>query len=487
MFDCKKQLGIKFRKRNRFKNFGECINAISINGIRGVTCSKITFRYPVVGFTGMNGSGKTTIVQLLSCAHRKVQRSGYERYSIGDFFVSSIADDKLYSKDSEICYFYNSDKDDEPKEKFSTIYRKSKWAGYSDQPMKTSIFLGPSTFMPKYERKDLSIYESNHLSFEERFEINNGAEWVSKVLESDYGDVFIQSVKGISRSTELAMANRLNASYSENNMGFGERRIIQIVEALEACPNKSLVVLDEVDVGLHASARRNLAYYLMAVSDRRGHQIFFSTHSSDMISALPEEGRVMITREPDKIKTYTGISSAQIRQALLEGDEKFLIVFVEDRFAEAFLRTIISKHDASILDYIRIYVAGGSGSVKSAVRYLTKCNIRVLGILDGDEKEKAEKNIYTLPGKDKKPEKYIFHDKFVKSTLKERYGIDFDILLSKTPNINYHKYPSIIATEIGSNYEIVLSECMRSFVDSRSENWSKYLIDVIEENIIRVR
>ena len=351
------ELKKNFQKESRYSYFGECINAISVSGIRGVTCDAIRFEYPVTAFTGVNGAGKTTIMQLLACAYRKKSNSEIDRQYISRFFTESIADGDIFDEGCAVEYFFHKGTDLlGTVEKTNTIRRESsRWRGYRSQPARTTLFVGPAFYLPKYERSDLSIYEADYLTSIGRYEIQNGKAWISNILGSEYEDVFIQSVKGKSRNTELGMAQRMNARYSENNMGLGEGRIIRIVRDLETCPERSLIVLDEADIGLHSSAKRRFSRYLMSVSYRRGHQIFFSTHSSEMVNELPEEGRKMLERHENEVKVYDGLSSTSIRQALTEGKHGFLIVCVEDIFAKNLLESIISEYRSDLANLIKVH------------------------------------------------------------------------------------------------------------------------------------
>ena len=327
----KSRLKSKFKASDRYANFGAFANKMEISGFRGIYCD-IRFEYPVTAITGLNGAGKSTIGQLLLCAYKAPE--GYKRWYIKDFFPVSIIDQHPFSPDAFVKYYYQSDK---ALDHSLTVRRARKeWSGYKRQPTKAALYIGLSFYLPKVERKDLTIYSAKHLELLHKKELSVAKHWAEKILGNRYDNVFFQSLLCRARSertAELGVVERGGVSYSENNMGFGEGRVIHAIRVLESCPEKSLIVLEEPETSLHEDAQLQFAYYLMDVSFRRGHQIVFSTHSSIMISALPSEGRKLVSRDNAGVFISNRVSSMEIKNALNSSKEGFLIICVEDSFS----------------------------------------------------------------------------------------------------------------------------------------------------------
>ena len=485
-------LAAKFREENRYANFGACIGSIEIDGIRGVSC-KIEFDYPVTAITGMNGSGKTTIGQLLLCAYNRRPGTKFSQYSIGDFFRSSLADRILFEDDASVLYEYVSDTD-LLNRKAINISKKSKgWSDYRLRPRRSVIYINPASYLPKYIVKSSSFNpgedKTNSISME-RHEIEDGKMWISRILGNAYDDVFfqvtkdeIQLDKGTKyRNTQFCVAERLNVKYSEGNMGFGEGRVIRIVARLESCPKRSLVVLDEPDIGLHISAQRELTKYLRSVSFRRGHQIFFSTHSSEMVDELPPQGRKMLERDKSGVSVINNISSTHMRNALSDSRDGFLIVCVEDEFAKGLLEEIVISRKRDLFRRIKVTSTGNVDAVKDAVKYLHKSKVSVLGVLDGDQIGNKKNKIHTLPGDKLAPEKIVYHSTSVKKMLLDRYRFDFDEYLTSYPNVNHHKYSSQIGRKVKVDPTYIDYECIKEFVRSQSDDWGADLVDIIDKH-----
>ena len=483
MTDYTDELAKKFEDGSRHANFGECLNSLKINGFRGVEC-EIDIDYPVTALTGLNGTGKTTVGQLILCAYRSPSSIIFPRHTINRYFPKSSADLETFSDDSTVTYTYKSD--DLFGERSVTISRVSpRWEDYRRQPFKASISIDPRFYLPRYGRTTVTDIDEDTLSSIGRIEIAGGNEWVSKILGSDYEDVTVQPYKF--KRSGIGIAKRLSANYSENNMGFGEGRVIHAVWLMETCPERSLVVIDEPDIGLHVSAQREFSKYLLSVSCRRGHQIFYTTHSSAMIEELPPEGRKMLERGRKGVKVINEISSPHIRNVFSDSLEGYLIICVEDHFAENLLMRIILKHEISIFGYIKIHVMGSHSVVRGSVSYLRRFNVGIIGVLDGDQEVKKGKGLFTLPSDGLPPEKTVFLSKQVQSMLKRKYKFDFSKYMSSNKNVNHHKYSILIGEGVGRDRQQISLECIDEYVKRQPKDWCKDLIDNISSAIKAIR
>jgi hypothetical protein len=87
-----RRLAAKFRPDNRYRNFGPLIQSMEIHGFRGVRSLTLTFESSVTAFSGLNGTGKSTVAQLATAAYRKAPGAAASRFYVADFFPVSPAD-----------------------------------------------------------------------------------------------------------------------------------------------------------------------------------------------------------------------------------------------------------------------------------------------------------------------------------------------------------------------------------------------------------
>lgn len=481
-------LAKKYAAEHRYANFGECMNSMDICQIKGMTCS-IEFNYPVTAITGLNGSGKTTVVQLLLCAYNNHSKDRSRPHRMDDFFHASALDSDIFGNDANVTYLYQSE--DQDKDKVIKLTKANgRWIGDQVLPKRRAFYISPRFYLPTHGFFALMLKRRGEVVSETRHEIDE-KRWISKILGNTYCDVFFHESKnklemgsGIfrHRQTQMGVAERYSKRYSESNMGFGEARVIQLVRLLENCPDKSLIVFDEPDIGLHVSAQRELTRYFISVSIRKGHQIVFSTHSPEMVDELPSQGRKMIGRSERGVEILSNVSSMQVNHALSHGQNGFLVIFVEDKFAKMFVEEILTTRKVNLSRRFRVIYLKGDSSVRAAVRYFGETEYPAIGVLDADENEILDEKIFTLPGEKLAPEKVVYFSESVKKLLQNKYGFDFDRYMAIQPNADHHGYSSYIERETGVEKKLIDYECIKEFVNSQPKNWGDDLVNRILEN-----
>lgn len=480
MADPKKSLFSKFEKNHRYSNFGSAIISAKINGFRGIS-AEINFEYPVTALTGLNGSGKSTICQILLCGYKKLSTSvGKKRYYIANFFPISVVDPHPFSTDALVTFKYQTDKASLPQE--LTISRSQKeWSGYKRQPNKNTEYIGFTVYIPKVERRDLSIYGAKDLLLSERRDIENINEYVGRILGVKYDDVYFQGVKKHLKSSELGMAGRYGAIYSENNMGFGEGIVVYTVSLLETCPVQSLIVIEEPETSLHESAQYEFAKYFIDVSNRRGHQIIFSTHSSAMMDAIPPEGRKLLVRQIDGVSINDRVTSTRIKTALSEGERGHLIICVEDEFAQSFIREILRRYDINFMKTVSVIPFGDTKAVKIAKEVLEKAGISAVAVRDPDKGESKSDKIFKLPGSNPL-EIEVFNNNSVKNFLINNYGINIDNLIASSSGVDFHNYSTLCCEKASTSREVIEMDCIRIFLDDMTTSWFEELCKDIKSS-----
>jgi AAA15 family ATPase/GTPase len=71
--------------------------------------------------------------------------------------------------------------------------------------------------------------------------------------------------------------------YSQFHFGAGEASVIEMVTKIEATPDDSLIIIEEIENGLHPLATRKMVEYLFDVAQRKKCQIIFTTHAEAAI------------------------------------------------------------------------------------------------------------------------------------------------------------------------------------------------------------
>lgn len=98
-------------------------------------------------------------------------------------------------------------------------------------------------------------------------------------LQGPRHDVMVQLVEsfgGVHREYEAAL------------LSDGTLRVLAIAAAMLSAPVGSMVVIEEIDNGVHPSRARHLLECIQAVAERRQLRVLLSTHNPAMLDALPD-------------------------------------------------------------------------------------------------------------------------------------------------------------------------------------------------------
>lgn len=99
-------------------------------------------------------------------------------------------------------------------------------------------------------------------------------------LKGPRNDVMVQLVEsfgGVRREYEAAL------------LSDGTLRVLAIAAAMLSAPEGSLVVIEEIDNGVHPSRARHLLERIQTVAERRKLRVLLSTHNPAMLDALPDK------------------------------------------------------------------------------------------------------------------------------------------------------------------------------------------------------
>jgi hypothetical protein len=170
---------------------------------------------------------------------------------------------------------------------------------------------------------------------------------------------------------------------------------------IENAPQNSMVLIEEIENGLHPIAVRRMVEYLIDAADRRSVQTIFTTHSEDALLPLPGEG-IWYSIEG---KIRQGRISIEALRAMTGRVDEGLAIFVEDDLAKEIVENIVRRYLSDIFDRIGIYAVQGQSQAHAIHLHhirdpSIKEKIKSICILDGDTsiQPDPDKNVIKLPG-----------------------------------------------------------------------------------------
>lgn len=381
------------------RRYGQYLLSVALEKIRGFTDSRVDFDFPVTAIIGPNGGGKTTVLGAAACAYADVKPRRF-------FPKSGKLDDSM--AEWKIVY-HAVDRDLKANDVVSrtATFRQAKWS--REGLSRTVRVFGIGRTLPAIERSALSYYGTNATSFvglEQTALTSDVIGFVGQILGKD-----------VSKHAQIRLADgqdllvgrtSQNASYSEFHFGAGESSIIRMVAEIESLPENSLVLIEEIENGLHPLATMRMVEYLVTVAERKKIQSIFTTHSNDALTPLPDQAVWAAVNN----NVFQGKLTVESLRAITGRVTKGLVIFVEDEFAKAWLEAILRNDgDYELLDRVEIHAMSGDGSAVRVNKFHNSdpsVSAPSACYIDGDSKQATSDadRVYRLPGN--MPESYVF-------------------------------------------------------------------------------
>ena len=329
------------------KHLPHFLSEIRLDGIRGLNNLRVMFDYPVSVIAGGNATGKSTVLFAAACAYRLPEQT--ER-RVRDFRPSNLFPD-MRSEDGRrrdewqkatIDFDYQT-----PEGSRSMQWRRSE-KGWSrnyfgrkntSQPER-QVYLRTLNSLNSPSRLNISIMWSSRSSRFEMEEIPltpSQIEFAHQMLPFKYSEVI-----NFSRGSNnlLFAAQESGAVYSELHMAAGERVILRLSQEITQL-NGALVLIDEVEAGLHPWVQQLLMLHLQQLALRNDLQIIVTTHSPVVLDSVPLNGKIFLDRDNASGEVVVRPAYRDLIQNALYGrSNEVLKLLCEDEIAESILEGV---------------------------------------------------------------------------------------------------------------------------------------------------
>ena len=316
----------------------EALEEVRITNLRAIGDLRVSFDYPVSVLAGPNGSGKSTVLFACACAYRVPgRRSGH--FAPGRLFPNFTSQQKAVRSDSvqntqlEFHYLHDDDR-------HSMVLKRGKsWSRSGSQPerhvylrtlanlaspseVRSILQLGRREVQTEPISPDLLIFAHRILP------------WRYRNLDLIFGrssrDLLFAELDGTKETR-----------YSEFHMSSGERTIVRISKDISGLEN-AMVLIDEVDTGLHPYTQQQAMLELQRSALRQKLQIIVASHSPVVLSSVPPEGRIFLDRDHETGNVRREPLYRDIFQKALYGQSQDrLSLLCEDEVAEGVIRGVL--------------------------------------------------------------------------------------------------------------------------------------------------
>ncbi len=318
---------------------------VHLQGIRGIENISVTFEYPVSVIAGGNASGKTTVLFAAACAY-KVPGSG-----VKDFVPSTLFPDyrpKVGTRKDGgnvivVAFDYST-----PTGRMQMRWRRAKgWnrsffgRPNSTQPERPVYLRTLSNLSNPAEVRGVLSLSRTKIELEETPLNPSQRGFAQQMLPFRYSEVVDLS----SGNKKLLFASQEGgAEYSELHMAAGERAILRLSQEIAQLEG-ALVLIDEVEAGLHPWVQKLLLLQLQQLAIRNDLQIIVTTHSPAVLDSVPAIARIFLERDEAGKVTVRPPYRDLVQDALYGRARETLKILCEDEIAEGLL--------LGVLDYLR--------------------------------------------------------------------------------------------------------------------------------------
>ena len=369
------------------------LSEIYLDGIRGLDDLRVLFDYPVSVIAGGNATGKSTVLFAAACAY-EVPGAGVRDFvpsTLFPYYTPKLGTRQDKLQRITLAYNYQT----------PNGIRSMRWRYYkrwyqsffgrqnANQPERPVYLRTLSNLSNPSEVRGVLSMSRLKSEPEETPLTPSQIEFVHQMLPFRYSEVVDLSS---GNKNLLFAAQEGGAAYSELHMAAGERALLRLSKEI-AQLDGALVLIDEVEAGLHPWVQQLLMLHLQQLALRNDLQIIVTSHSPVILDAVPARGRIFLDRDEDSGKIIVRPPYRDVIQNALYGrSSEVLKLLCEDEIAEGILKGVfdllLSKERIK-WESVQIGRDTGASEFPMHARALAKFGQlqNTVFILDGDQRD----------------------------------------------------------------------------------------------------
>lgn len=388
-------------------------NMVKLERFRHINNLELHFKHPISIISGSNCSGKTSALMTIACSHYNFVRQDVANGTWKRATWSHLVRFTNYDIQTD-DWIYQIEYREGNRVKNGRGYRKhisKKWGGAGK---KGGQIGKPSQGHPEGGRHvcliDLnrinpgrhltsSVYNkarrANAIAIDNQDRIN---EYISYILETEYS---------IDKLTEAADNNvykfcsgRVN-NYSSFNTASGEDVLVNLLGQILHMPDYSLILVDELEVGLHPKIQRRLMDVIFMISQTQHKQFIITSHSYAVIDSVPESSRIFIQNNAGNYVTKAGLTTYETITRMDSEAFPVFMLYVEDVVSKMIVCKAIAEINMDEPGFARLIKPVVVGSANDTFKYFkTRQDLssvetlfsKAACVLDGDMRLKQLSN-----------------------------------------------------------------------------------------------
>lgn len=353
-------LVINIMRREKLVTDKQVLKKLTINKLRGVKGLEISFEgSPVTGIFGLNGCGKTTILQTIMCLYRA---KNSENTKMSRFFKYTSTANKWIGSSYSAIMDYRQISGHRKHQISNKVINYSKpsseWTPrQASKPDRNVVYISLSDSIPDIEK--VSGDRVTFKPLEGDILDNEISKAATEVMGVRYENLKVSKINKLDCFT----VDRDGVSCHTLNLGAGEQKVFRILQRLYRAPAYSLFVIDEIDLTLHTAALRRLIHIMVYEAQKtdRQLQIVFTSHRQELMKDAEFNVRYIMNTPA---QTFCLENPSEDCYEELSGEsEKYLKIYVEDDIAKAIITKCMQECEMS-----KHFVVCKFGSITNSVR-----------------------------------------------------------------------------------------------------------------------
>lgn len=397
------------------------ITSLDIKKFRNLSDIEIFFSNRINAIAGQNGTSKTSLLGLIghvfsfyteeknlfgktfSTEFSEIFKFAYPKYDKAGDHIWTV---KFDSRDSIKAASFARKESLKKNDIRIRVGKSMQGSGKIKFPV---IYLGMGRLFPLAIESTIKCNETS-LTEKEIKEFNNLHNEILLMVDENIVPESIESSTKKFYAPSTKRYNHLGNSAGQDNIGQIITALMSFKRLRDRLGNSykgGILLIDELDASLFPGAQIELVNKLYKKSLELDLQIFFTTHSLEVlseVSKLKDSKIIYLDKNSGKIKPEYNIDIDNLKQDLLvlgpdvfKKIKKDKYIYCEDNEAVDMLKNILK---ASTKKQVNIFSAGlGEGVLKDIAKSKMPDLKKAVIILDGDSSDGKISNVLCLPGK----------------------------------------------------------------------------------------
>ncbi len=362
-------------ERVRTNAYRQFVKRVRLRNVRGFLDETIEFKTPVTALVGTNGGGKSTILGAAALSYKNIRP--------GQFFPKAFVGDESMADWSVEGELVDKDLVHDRTVIRTARFTQQKWRR-DEFPQRHVEYIEIQRTVPAGELSRFRKFLAGNINDYTLSNLNETTvTYATAVLDKSISGYRVVTANSNPSIKMYVGATTDNTGYSQFHFGAGEASVIETIDRIENAPNNALVLIEEVENGLHPVAVRLFVQYLQNAARRKRLQVIFTTHSQDAVNELPAEA---VWASINK-RVWNGKLSIESLRAITGNVTDTRAVYVEDEFVRQWVENAIGRYGDGLAETTKVFAAGGYPNVIKVSQFHNEnpmLHIPSVALVDGD-------------------------------------------------------------------------------------------------------